>query len=386
MTGALVSTEVTIVGSNTNELEDLLRSNGIQAASVEVTELLQLARPAAKPPKVIVLDMRGHAAFPPAMAQLKGEHPTTGIVIVAGTQDPALMLEAIRAGVNEWVAEPLKPADLVAAVRRITGHAPAASRGDLFVVMGAKGGVGATTVAVNLASTLASTAKSSTLMIDLHPSGGDAALLLGAEPKFSLLDALDNTHRLDQAFFKGIVVHTAAGVDLLAAPEHAAPPAIDPRRLRAVIEFAVRAYRYVVIDSSRSDRLVEETFDLANHLVIVATQELAAIRHGTRIAADLRQRYGADRIQVVLNRYDSGADISSEDLERAFKSRIVHRFPSNYRLASEAVNKGRPLVVDNHTKLAGSFAAHARALAGVSKRDAAGERSGGLLGKLTGRR
>jgi pilus assembly protein CpaE len=350
-----------------------------------VTELLHIAQPGSKPPKVIVLDMRGRVGFPPAMALLKGEHPTTGIVIVAGAQDPALMLEAIRAGVNEWVTEPLAPADLIAAVRRITGHAPAAARGDLFIVIGAKGGVGATTVAVNLASTLAATAKGSTLLVDLHPSGGDAALFLGAEPKFSLVDALENTHRLDQAFFKGIVANTAAGVDLLAAPEHAAPSAIEPHRLRAVIEFAVRSYRYVVIDGSRSDPTVEVAFDLASDLVIVATQELAAIRRGARAAADLRQRYGADRVQVVLNRYDSGADISSEDLERAFKSRIVHRFPSNYRLAIEALNKGRPLVIDNHTKLAGSFAAHARALAGVTKHQAAG-RSGGLLGKLTGRR
>jgi pilus assembly protein CpaE len=381
-----VSTEVTIVGSTTNELEEVFRSNGIRAASVAVTELLHFAQPGSTVPKVIVLDMRGRAAFPPAVALLKGEHPTTGIVIVAGTQDPALMLEAIRAGVNEWVTEPLTPGDLIAAVRRITGNTPAASRGDLFVVLGAKGGVGATTVAVNLASTLASTAKGSTLLVDLHPSGGDAALFLGAEPRFSVLDALENTHRLDQAFFKGIVIHTAAGVDLLAAPEHGAPPAIEPRRLHAVIEFAVRSYRYVVVDASRSDGAIEETFGLASHLVIVATQELAAIRRGARIFADLRQRYGADRVQVVLNRYDSGADISSEDLERAFKSRIVHRFPSNDRLASEAVNKGRPLVVDNHTKLAGLFAAHARALAGVPKREAASERSGGLLGKLTGRR
>jgi pilus assembly protein CpaE len=382
-----VSTEVTIVGSNTNELAEVLRSHGIRAASAAVTDLLHFAQPGSKPPKVIVLDMRGRAGFPPAMALLKGEHPTTGIVIVAGTQDPALMLEAIRAGVNEWVTDPLTPADLIAAVRRITGPTAAAtSRGDLFVVMGAKGGVGATTVAVNLASTLAATATGSTLIVDLHPSGGDAALFLGAEPKFSVLDALENTHRLDQAFFRGIVVHTASGVDLLAAPELAAPPVIEPARLRAVIEFAVRSYRYVVIDGSRSDRMVEETLDLASHLVIVATQELAAIRRGARIAADLRQRYGADRVQVVLNRYDSGAELSSEDLERAFKSRIVHRFPSNYRLAIDALNKGRPLVIDNHTKLAGSFAAHARALAGVTKREAATERPGGLLGKLTGRR
>jgi pilus assembly protein CpaE len=241
-------------------------------------------------------------------------------------------------------------------------------------------------VAVNLATTLASDVKGSTLLIDLHPAGGDAALFLGAEPKFSLIDALKNTHRLDAAYFKGIVVKTASGPDLLASPDRGAATAVDPRQLHAVVEKAMRCYRYVVVDVGRAEASIDETLDLASRIIVVATQELAAVRGGARTAAQLRARYGSERIDVVLNRYDRESDIPTEDLERAFKTRIAHRFPGNYRLAIEALNKGRPLVVDNHNKLASSFAAHARSLCGAAQTNAPAERPAGLLSKLTGRR
>src|SRR5262249_59307217 len=98
----------------------------------------------------------------------------------------------------------------VGGVERVVALAPVHATGELYAVLGAKGGVGATTVAVNVATALAST-KKSTLLIDLHSGGGDAALFLGAEPRFSVLDALENTHRLHAALLKGLVVKTTAG-------------------------------------------------------------------------------------------------------------------------------------------------------------------------------
>jgi len=380
-----VSIDVSIVGSSTSELEDMVRSGGIHFASVAVTDLLRLAQPGSTPPRAIVLDMRDRTSLPPAVALFKKEHPSTGFVIVADKLDPALMLEAMRAGVNEWVTEPVKASDLLAAMERVAGPVAAGAVGKLFAVIGAKGGVGTTTLAVNIATSLSSSGKASTLLIDAHPAGGDAALFLGADPRFSLIDALENTHRLDEAFLKGIVVKTAAGPDLLAAPEHGGRATIDPRRLRAVVEFAMRRYRFVVLDVPRSDSSIDDTLGLASRITVVATQELGAIRSGGRTAATLRQRYGAEHVQVVVNRYDRSADIASEDVERAV-GRIGHTFPSNYRLAIEALNKGRPLAVDNHNKLASSMIAYARSLAGAAKDDAPVEKPLGLLGKLTARR
>jgi pilus assembly protein CpaE len=382
-----VSIDVAIIGSTTKELEELLQSGAVRVTSAPVTELLRLAQPGSKPPRILVVDIRQKAELPASIGLIRREHPSVGIVIVAPKADPTLMLAAMRAGVTEWLVEPFAQKDLRAAVERVAGTAPAPRVGEVFAVVGAKGGVGTTTLAVNFATTLSSVSKGNTLLIDLHPNGGDAALFLGATPNFTLADALENTHRLDQAFLKGLVVKAQNGLDLLASPDRivAAAPA-DSRRVRAVVEFAAQTYRFVVLDMPRTDAAVDEAFALASSITVVATQELAAIRSAARLAGALRQRFGSDRVRIVINRYDRAAEIDQDDLERAVGSRIGHKFPSNYRLAIDALNKGRPLVIDNHNKLASSFAAYAKSLSGTTAEAATEDRSSGLLSRLTGRR
>ena len=182
------------------------------------------------------------------------------------------------------------------------------------------------------------------------------------------------------------MTRTASGLDLLASPERISAGSVDAHRIRAVVEFAAQSYRFVVIDIPRSDTVVEEVFGLSSSITVVTTQELAAIRSSARVAANLRHKFGADRVRIVVNRYDRSAEIGADDLERAVGSEIGHTFPSNYHLAIDALNKGRPLVIDNHNKLASSLAAYARALSGVPTDKAQTERSAGILGRLTGRR
>ena len=160
----------------------------------------------------------------------------------------------MRAGANEFLQEPLTAAALGQAISRLLAHrATPAGRGEVFAFVGAKGGVGTTTAAVNVATALAKLAPSQTLLVDLHLTHGDAALLFGAEPRFSIVDALENTHRFDEAFFRGLVTPTKAGPALLASSDRALLPYGDVQRFAAVVEFAAQLYRYVVLDVPRSD-------------------------------------------------------------------------------------------------------------------------------------
>ena len=375
--------DITIIGDRTQDLDKPLRAAGVRVTIAAQADLLRAVQPGAKPPAVLVLDVRGGAGLPAALPLLKRQHPTIGVVIVAAQLDPALMLEAMRAGVTEWVTAPIDERELVAAVQRVAGGATEQAKGEVFAIVGGKGGVGATTLAVNVATTLAKIG--TTLLIDLHPCGGDASLFLGCDVKFSLLDALENTHRLDEGLLKGIVVETKSGLDLLASPERTTGSRIDEQRLRPVVECAQRCYRYLVLDVPRSTQGLEQTLSLASMITVVATQELTAIRGAARTAALLRERHGANRVRVVINRYDNTAEIASHDLEHAVGG-VGFKFPSNYRLAVEALNKGRPVVVDNHNKLASAFASYARSLAQVPNPESSDERSAGLFGRFSVRR
>ena len=378
---------ITVIGTSDRQLEELLRGPEVRLRSLPASDLLALAQASATQPDVVVLDIRDTNALPPTLVTLRRQHPATGVVIVAARLDPVLMLEAMRAGVNEWVANPVTAADLSAAIERVSSIHLSAAQGQVFAFVGAKGGVGTTTTAVNVATALARAATDDrTLMVDLHLAYGDAAVFLGAEPRFSVVDALENTHRLDKAFFESLVVQTKSGVQLLGSSERSVGSA-DLRRASTLLQFASTHFRYTLLDVPRSEAAAIDTLDHVSAIVIVANQELATVRNAGRMAAAFRQRFGKDRIRVILTRYDRQADIGPEDIERVVGSPVRHTIPSDYRLALQALNKGRPLVLEGGNKLGEAFKAIAHDLGGISiDRPANEPRTGGFLGRITGRR
>jgi pilus assembly protein CpaE len=366
-----LSVNFLLVGSSDRQLEDMLRACGMQGPALAGSELALLAQPGAKQPDVLVLDLRGQTHLPSSLPMLKRQHPTTGVLIVAERLEPALLIEAMRSGVNEVVAAPLNESELNAAIARLVAKRPeGAASGSVFAFIGAKGGVGTTTVAVNVAAALAKLQPGSTLLIDLHVANGDAAVFLGAEARFSVVDALENIHRLDEAFFKSLIVTTKIGVDLLASSDRMTGTPIDSRRIRTLIEFAAMQYRFIVLDVPRTDASALDALETVSRIVVVANQELATVRSASRMATSLRQRYGKEKLTVVVSRADRLAEIGHEDVERAVGVAVKHSFPSDYRRALQALNKGRPITLENHNELARTITTFACSLANIEKPEA----------------
>ncbi len=375
-----------VVNGQRRDVEEMLRGCGMQTRLVDTSALAVLARPSAPQPDAIVVDLRDQSRVPPAVGDIKRQHQTTGIVIIASALDPALLVEAMRAGVTEVVSEPLTANDLEQAIVRISQQRPGSESGQLFGFVGAKGGVGTTTVAVNVAIALGALGKGArTLLIDAHQAGGDAAVFTNIEPKFTLANAIENTHRLDRVMLRSLVTEIAPFVDLLASPERTVALHADTTKLRAILDFATSNYRYVVVDLPRSDGIVLDALDSVAALVIVANQELATVKNASRMAAMLRQRYGRSKVSVVLSRSDRRAEIGHEDVERAVGCEVAQTFPSDYRLAVDAMNKGRPIALDNHNELSAAFVRFARTLAGVRVERPKPVRAG-LFAKFTPRR
>jgi pilus assembly protein CpaE len=258
--------------------------------------------------------------------------------------------------------------------------------GEVFAVVGVKGGVGVTTVAVNVATVLAQKAAESVLLIDFNPACGDAAVFLGADPRFTTVDALANTTRLDGTYLKALVAKTTAGPDLLASPDRVVVAGADARRVRAVVEAASRCYRYVVLDVPSWGSSFDGALELTSSITVVTTQDVAALRNGNRLTLFLRRRYGVDRIRVVTNRYDHAADIVDGDLEIALGGPLYGMFPSADRLAVDALNRGLPVVLENQSKLAVALRSYARSLVAGSESESGSNASPRLVGIPGGRR
>lgn len=380
--------QVTVVGARGREVEALLTAAGIRVTSLPATDLAALSQPMTRAPQVVLVDLRGQTALPAAVGVMRRHHPDTSVVLIVQALEPALMLEAMRAGVTEVVPEPLTQPALEAAVQRVwqasaDGDEPG---GQVFAVLGAKGGVGATSVAVNLASVLSKEAKGEVLLVDFHLAHGDAAVLLGAETKYSVVDALESTHRLDEAYFRGLVVAVPKGPDVLGSSDRHVVGTPGADRVRQLIDFASRHYRYVVLDLPRNDLTILDGLDGVHRIVLIVNQELAAVRNGARLAESLSQRYTRERLALALARFDKGAEIEADDIEKVVGLPVTYTIPNDYRACVRAANHGVPLVAgDPGNKVAAALKALAVDLAGLTKPkpDAAG---GGLLSKLSLRR
>jgi len=370
--------------TNDEELEALIRGSGAKVLPVDLAKPDGLGTDKLD---ILVVDLRKTESLPEDLAGFRSKHPQVGVIIVTSALDPTLMLAALRAGVNECVTEPLKQDELAAAIDRLMGQRSDASQpGDVFAFLGAKGGVGTTTVAVNFAAALAQEAPGSTLLIDLHHAYGDASVFLGVESRFSVLDALENTHRLDKAFLQSLVVQTASRLDLLASGDRPSSTGVDSQRVHALLEQCAKLYRFVVVDVSRSDSAGLEALSVAKSIVVVANQELATVRNASRMAERLRKRYGKDRVTIAISRSDDHSEIGHDDVEKAGGTPVRYTFPSDYKLALQAMNKGRPLMLDNHSSLASSFKKFAEDLADLESAGTDEAVSSGLFSRLAGRR
>jgi len=373
---------VVVFGSIDRQLEETLRADGATVSMQSMEALASLAHPQAAAPDAVIVDVRDDSTLPAALAQLKRYHPTLGVVIVARLLDPNLMLEAMRAGVTEWLTEPLKAEALRSTMERVVAQRVIKQvTGSVFAFVGAKGGVGATTAAVNVAAALRGGTPRKALLVDLHTSYGDAALFLGAEPKFSVADALENIHRLDEAFFRGLITHTKNGPDLLASSDRGTHASVNATLVKQLLDVAAQHYPYVILDVPRTDVTMLDSLDLASDILVFANQELATVRRAGPLMLSLRQRYGKDRVSVVVTRYDKNAEIQREDIERVTGS-VRHVVPSDYRLALTSLNKGQPVVIENHNRLAASFVGLAGILTGGKEHKPAAAKPTGLLGRL----
>src|SRR3954469_18506085 len=203
----LVGSIVTEDDSFRKDVSRMLRSG---AVPVSVDTGSSSASPGAAP-DVIIVDIRGDAHS--GMASIERQRaaaPASGVFAIASSADPDLILQSMRAGANEFFVWPPAEDTFYGAIRRTAarreaaqGARPAASS---LVFFGAKGGAGTTTMAVNCGVELCRLSRRSTVIVDLKPGLGEVALFLGVRPRYSLLDAIDNLHRLDREFLQELVV------------------------------------------------------------------------------------------------------------------------------------------------------------------------------------
>ena len=310
------------------------------------------------PTATLVVDLSADAAEGlKALERVKQAAPSLYIIASHHQADPEITIGCLRAGAQEFLLQPLKRSEFRDAIERLErasrrSAATGAQLGRIYTFLGAKGGVGTTTLAVNFAA-LAAQNDRHTVLLDLDMRANDAALHLGAHPQYTLFEVAENLERLDQTLFEGFVTRDATGLYLVGPPDNLEHTGFfSGHQFKQFATFLVEKYDVIVIDGGVgiNDELVMAAMPISAAVFLVVTQELPAIRNAQRyISFLMRLGLTQDHLKLVINRYTrrSNSSLASrEQLQETLNQPILHVIPDNYATVLQALNKGRPVVAD----------------------------------------
>lgn len=287
---------------------------------------------------------------------------TSKLVITSTDYSTNTIIKALRAGAKEFLPKPVLREDLIRVVTMLANldDEAEASQSKIITVYSNKGGIGKTTIAVNLASELAKVTKDKVALIDLNLQLGDISTFLNLNPVFDvnyvikkLVDKDEKT--LLQAFEK----YKETSLHILADPSYIEQSeSITPQQITTLFNTLKKVFPYIVVDmSSNIDPNTLKILDLADWILFTSIVNIPAIRNAQRCLNLFRSRkYPKDKVKVVINRYMENDEIKIEDIENTLGERVYWKIPNNYFTIMEAINKGVSISeINASSNIANSF-------------------------------
>jgi len=274
------------------------------------------------------------------------------LVAVSQSRDADFLLRAMRAGCSDVLSRPVDADRLAAALRRIQERHPLPSHavqdpGRMISFFGVKGGVGATTLAVHLATHLVRVHRKKVLLIDHKHELGHVALYLGIKDSVYYFEELiRNVDRLDKELLEGFVVRHPSGLEVIASPDTAA--AINHNSAEAIeraMDYLRRQYDYVLVDSSTQYlESVGALVAVSDEICMICTPDIAALRDLARHIEHLSLTSGfVGKVRVVINRATSDDAVTAEQIEEAVRFPVSITIPNSYAELMRAINAGEPV-------------------------------------------
>lgn len=324
-------------------------------------------------PQVVFIDLGDSPAGVRVIKLISQEAPEIRVVAAGPNVTADVLLQVMRSGASEYLPRPFEAEDVAAAFQRVrrrlggTVAEEAPGRGAVTTLFSPKGGVGVSTVAVNLSVALRRLTEKSTLLLDLTPSLGTAALMMGLRPRYSYLDVLQNFHRIDKELFTSFLEVHESGVHVLASPLRSDDPTgPSSDSVMRMLRLCRRHFGNVVVDAGHSlTNAVDTAFLESDRRIFVTTPELPTLRNVKR-AAELLDNHGTNgksRPYLVLNQFAEGLGLTVQDVEEALGvsvDTVIERDDS----VPEGINLGTPPVMAARSRFARSLMDLGRDVAG----------------------
>ncbi len=324
-------------------------------------------------PDILMVDLQDPED---AIATLSVMHlavPNVGLFATSDSSDSQLIVDTVRAGAREFLVRPISASLVSEAISRFAAekhkHSPVdTAENEIYCVISAKGGSGATSIAINLAVAVAGLPETRVSLIDLNNPLGDMGAYLNLRSKFNTSDALDATDRLDPILLESFMT-SAFGISVLPAVREFHPE--EPGKaaqLIKLLEVLNETYTHSFIDlqSSTSEDQRSMIFDKCTGVIIVFTPDLPGISRADRLLQHIKARHGSEKLHLLLNRNSRQVDFTDRGIEETLQFPICWKLPNNYKASIRALNEGKPVVSMNHSSLSSNYKQLAQQLTGLT--------------------
>jgi pilus assembly protein CpaE len=291
-----------------------------------------------------------------------------------------ILIEAMRAGVKEFFSQPLKTEDVKMALARIKEQHPKGAanseavkkQGVIINIIGTKGGIGTTTVAVNLATSIAGLDRGkSVALIDMNLLFGEILMFLGIDSIFDWVEVAKNVYRIDSTYLMDVMSLDRSGVRVLPSPARVMDEVrVTPTVVEALLMQMKSMFDYIVIDSGQSlDEISKTTMRLSDSQLVVTLLSLPCLVNVKRLQ-DAFHKFGYpldENVKILVNRFQKRSVISLEDAEGSLKKKVFWAIPNDFQTTMTAINQGKPLAdVEPQAEITDSFRELAALVAGRS--------------------
>jgi len=320
---------------------------------------IDVARQSAPDLAVIALDSDQNKAIQ-LIGQLSAEFPNMPVLAVSARGDGQSILQALRNGAKEFLTQPVVLEELLGALQRLRAQRGVQADGtpsvngtlkvesQVIAIIGSRGGVGCTSLGVNLGCCLAQDPNHNVALVDLDLALGDADVALDLIPDYTLADVAMNIDRLDMTFLRRSLSKHATGLSLLPHPVQMEDIGlIHEDHLQRVIGLLRASYTHLLFDLSKRFTPTDWTaMRMADVILLVAQLELTSLRNVVRMLHTLSMEDAmADKVRVVMNRVGSeDCDITLKKAEETIGRAIYWQMPNDYKAMLGARNAGVPLL------------------------------------------
>jgi pilus assembly protein CpaE len=315
-----------------------------------------------KRPLVAILDVREGDLDTciDAIHNILDRFPRISIFTASDDRSSETILKVMRAGATEYLLKPVSEVDLTSALQKlgrlwITKPDATVEHGEIYTVFSPKGGVGVTTISINLATNIHTITKKPTLLVDLDLTAGDVTTFLNLRPTYTISDVTTNMSRLDTSFLKGVIQKHDSGINILAEPKNVEDGvSISADDIKRVLKILKTMFPYIVLDTEPilNNRTLA-AIEMSDVILLTFVLTLPGIRNMQRYLTYLEKiNIKREKIKLVVNRYLKKGDIKIEEAEKVLKHPIFLSIPNEYNTAIACLNKGVPIsTYDTKSKL-----------------------------------